>query len=99
LTGRCSQGIENSLSLQLVAASILIFSTFARQQSVLRIIFQRAVDWIFVFQKSVGMFREKGKFDGTSKKFGLSHMTSKKLMKVTISYSRHYGSFENVPKL
>jgi hypothetical protein len=73
LIGAACKGIENSLSLQLVAS---VNSNFLKPLQGNRRYyghFQRAGCWIFVFQKSVG-FRVLGKFDGTSKKFGLSLM-------------------------
>jgi hypothetical protein len=65
------RGIENSLSLQLVASVILIFSTFARQQTVFT---GNSTELVigFSFFKSLSEVSEKGKFDGTSMKFGLS---------------------------
>ena len=52
----CLQGIENSLSLQLVASVILIFSNLARQQTAFTGNSTELFVWIFVLQKSVKDF-------------------------------------------
>jgi hypothetical protein len=82
--------IENSLSLQLVAASIRIFSTLQGNRWYYGN-FQRAVYWIFVLQKSVvsgkGQVRRHAKEVWTFAHDEKAHET-------TVSYSRHYGSFE-----
>jgi hypothetical protein len=65
-----SQGIENSLSWQLVAAAIQ-FSQTLQGNSRHYGNFQRAV-FGFSYFKVCCRFWEKGKFDGTSMKFGLS---------------------------
>jgi hypothetical protein len=65
------RGIENSLSLQLVASVILIFSNLCEATDGITVISSELLIG-FSYFKSLSEVSEKGKFDGTSKKFGLS---------------------------
>jgi hypothetical protein len=76
LNGAACNGIENSLSLQLVAS---VNSNFLNLCKVTVGIMAISSELLFRFSffKSLLEFREKGKFDGTSKKFGLSINSAK----------------------
>jgi hypothetical protein len=65
------KGIENYLSLQLVAGVILIFSNLCKVTVDITVISSELL-FEFSYFKSLLQSFGKGKFDGTSKKFGLS---------------------------
>jgi len=71
LIGLSRKGIENYLSLQLVASVNSNFLNLCKATDGIYGKFYRAVVG-FSFFKSLLDVSENGKFDGTSKKFGLS---------------------------
>jgi hypothetical protein len=99
LTGAISQGIENYLSWQLVAGVNSNFLSPCKATDGIYGHFHRAVVG-FSYFKSLLMFREKGNFDGTSKKFGLSlnfakaHENDSQLV-VIMAVLRVFRNFDN----
>jgi len=75
--------------------SILIFSAFARQQTVLWS-FSASCCWIFVLQKSIVGFGKRAIL--TARQRSLDFRQLRKSTWKRQSASRHYGNFESVPK-